>query len=137
MAAAFGIGVLLTFTPCVLPLIPILASVIGGQGENVTRARGGLLATIYVLGTAVTYAVIGYVAGATGEQLQAYFQNAWAIGVLVTIFVIMSLSMFGLFEVQMPGFLQSRLQNSTQNVKGGAFGGVFVLGLVSALIVGS
>lgn len=137
MAAAFGIGVLLTFTPCVLPLIPILASVIGGQGENVTRARGGLLATIYVLGTAVTYAAIGYVAGATGEQLQAYFQNAWAIGVLVAIFVVMSLSMFGLFEVQMPGFLQSRLQNSTQNIKGGAFGGVFVLGLVSALIVGA
>ncbi len=137
LAAAFGIGVLLTFTPCVLPLIPILASVIGGQGENVTRARGGLLAAIYVLGTAVTYAAIGYVAGATGEQLQAYFQNAWAVGTLVVIFVVMSLSMFGLFELQMPGFVQSRLQSSTQDIKGGAFGGVFVLGLVSALIVGA
>lgn len=137
MAAAFGIGVLLTFTPCVLPLIPILASVIGGQGETVTKARGGFLAAVYVLGTAVTYAAIGYVAGATGEQLQAYFQNVWAVGTLVVIFVVMSLSMFGLFELQMPGFLQSRLQTSTQDIKGGAVGGVFVLGLVSALIVGA
>ncbi|MBX2868220.1 MAG: protein-disulfide reductase DsbD [Acidiferrobacterales bacterium] len=136
LIGAFFAGLLLTFTPCVLPLIPILSSVIAGQGENVTRARGGSLAVIYVLGTAVTYAGMGALAGATGEQLQAYFQNIWAIGALAIIFLIMALSMFGLFELQLPSAIQSRLQNSTQNLSGSVIP-VFVLGLVSALIVGA
>jgi len=135
--AAFGVGLLLTFTPCVLPLIPILSGIIAGQGENVTRARGGLLAIAYVLGTAVTYAVIGWVAGATGEQLQAYFQNVWAIGTIAVVFVIMSLSMFGLFNIEVPAFIQSRIQNSTQSLGGGVLGGTFALGMASALIVGA
>ncbi len=135
---AFGTGLLLTFTPCVLPMIPILSSIIVGQGDvKLTKLRGGLLSLIYVLGTSVTYTVAGVIAGATGEQLQAYFQNAWAIGIFSALFILLALSMFGFYELQMPSFIQSRLQTSTQSVKGGSFIGVFVLGLISALIVGA
>ncbi len=137
LLTAFIAGVGLTFTPCVLPLIPILSSVIGGQGPDITKAKAAWLAGIYVLGTAVTYAAIGAVAGATGDQLQAYFQNAWAIGIMAAIFVLMALSMFGLFEIQMPSFVQSRLASSSQGIKGGSTIWVFVLGVISALIVGA
>lgn len=136
LAGALLAGLLLTFTPCVLPMIPILSGVIAGQGENLTRMRGGALAFIYVAGTAVTYAAMGWVAGATGEQLQAYFQNAWAIGILAAVFFLMALSMFGLYEIQMPSAIQSRLQGSTGGM-GGSFSMVFILGLASALIVGA
>ncbi len=137
LLTAFAAGIGLTFTPCVLPLIPILSSVIAGQGENVTKAKAAWLAGVYVLGTAVTYAAIGAVAGATGDQLQAYFQNAWAIGIMAAIFFIMSLSMFGLFEIQMPSFIQSRMAEKSQGIKGGSTPMVFILGLLSALIVGA
>ncbi len=135
--AAFGTGLLLTFTPCVLPMIPILSSIIVGSGGTITKTRGGLLSGSYVLGTAVTYTAAGVVAGATGDQLQAYFQNPWAIGIASAIFVALAMSMFGFYELQMPSFIQSRLQQGTQNVRGGSFVGTFVLGLISALIVGA
>ena len=129
-------GLLLTFTPCVLPMIPILSSIIAGQGNKLTRARGGLLATVYVAGTVVTYTFMGVIAGATGDQLQAYFQNIWAIGILSALFFVMALSMFGLFELQMPGFIQSKIQSRTGNL-GGTIPMVFILGLFSALIIGA
>ncbi|MEE8215278.1 MAG: protein-disulfide reductase DsbD, partial [Acidiferrobacterales bacterium] len=136
--AAFGTGLLLTFTPCVLPMIPILSSVIISQGDkHITHVRGGVVALTYVLGTAVTYTAIGVVAGATGDQLQAYFQNVWAIGLLSLIFLAMALSMFGFYELQVPAFLQSRLQQRTQGLGGTSLAGVFILGLVAALIVGA
>lgn len=135
---AFGTGLLLTFTPCVLPMIPILSSVIIGQGENnISKTKGGVLSLTYVLGTAVTYTAIGIVAGATGDQMQAYFQNAWAIGILSAVFVAMALSMFGFYELQMPASIQSRLQTRTQVINGSSFVAVFILGLASALIVGA
>ncbi len=137
LLGAFVAGIGLTFTPCVLPLIPILSSVIAGQGEQLSKAKAAWLAVIYVLGTAVTYALIGAFAGATGDQLQAYFQNAWAIGVMAAIVVLMALSMFGLFEIQMPSFIQSRMQEKSQSIKGGSTPTAFVLGLLSALIVGA
>lgn len=138
IVAAFGTGLLLTFTPCVLPMIPILSSIIVGQGdEKITKLKGGLLSSSYVLGTAVTYTIGGALAGATGKQLQAYFQNIWAIGTFSVIFVLLALSMFGFYELQMPGFIQSRLHSRTQRLKGGSLIGVFLLGLVSALIVGA
>jgi len=135
--AAFGTGLLLTFTPCVLPMIPILSSIIVGQGGHLSKWRGGLLSGMYVLGTAVTYTIAGVLAGATGDQLQAYFQNVWAIGLFALLFVLLALSMFGFYELQMPSFIQSRLQSQAQNMKGGSLIGVFVMGLVSALIVGA
>ena len=137
LITAFAAGFGLTFTPCVLPLIPILSSVIAGQGESVTKSKAAWLSGVYVLGTAVTYAAIGAVAGATGEQLQAYFQNVWAIGTLAFIFFLMSLSMFGLYDIQMPSFIQSRMAEKSQGIKGGSTPMVFVLGLLSALIVGA
>lgn len=143
--AAFGVGLLLTFTPCVLPLIPILSSMIVGNGErNITKLEGGLMSATYVLGTAVTYAVAGAVAGATGEQLQAYFQNPWMIAAFAFLFMLLAASMFGFYELQMPAFIQShlhwhstRVHHRTRHVSGAAFAGIFVVGLLSALIIGA
>jgi len=134
---AFVSGILLTFTPCVLPMVPIVSSIIAGQGEDVTKTKAVMLAVSYVLGTAVTYALMGALAGATGEQLQSYFQNVWAIGAVAAIFVLMALSMFGLFTIQLPSFIQSRLNAESQGIKGGNIGMVFVLGMISALILGA
>ncbi len=137
MFGAFISGVLLTFTPCVLPMVPIVSSIIAGQGEDVTKTKAVLLALAYVLGTAVTYALMGALAGATGEQLQSYFQNVWAIGAMTLVFVIMALSMFGLFTIQLPSFIQSKLNAESQGMKGGSFIPVFLLGMISALILGA
>lgn len=134
---AFIAGILLTFTPCVLPMVPIVSSIIAGQGEDITKTKAVMLSVSYVLGTAVTYALMGALAGATGEQLQSYFQNVWAIGVMSLIFVFMALSMFGLFTIQLPSFIQSKLNAESQGIKGGNLGMVFVLGLISALILGA
>ena len=136
LAGAFVAGLLLTFTPCVLPMIPILSSFIVGQGDKLTKLKGGLLSIFYVLGTAVTYAAMGALAGATGDQLQAYFQNIWAIGLLSGLFLVMSLGMFGVFNLQLPASVQSRIQNSSSNLSG-SIPLVFLFGLISALIVGA
>jgi len=137
VGGAFLSGILLTFTPCVLPMVPIVSSIIAGQGKDVTRSKAVMLSVSYVMGTAVTYAVMGALAGATGEQLQSYFQNVWAIGAMSLVFVVMAFSMFGLFTIQLPSFIQSKLNNSSQGIKGGNLGMVFVLGLISALILGA
>ena len=136
--AAFGVGLLLTFTPCVLPMIPILSGMLVRSGDQtLSKLQGGLLSYSYVLGTAATYTAAGVLAGATGGQLQAYFQNPWAIGAFAVILSFLALSMFGLFELQMPSFIQSRLHYHSHKVKGGSYAGAFVLGIVSALIVGA
>ncbi len=137
MAGAFGAGLLLTFTPCVLPMVPIVSSIIAGQGENLTKLRAFWLSLAYVLGTAATYTVMGVLAGATGEQLQSYFQNVWAIGAMSLVFVLMALAMFGLYTIQLPAFLQSRLDAQSRKLKGGSLVMVFALGAVSALILGA
>ncbi len=135
LLTAFGTGILLTFTPCVLPLIPILSSIVVGSDESNTGVRGGMLSIIYVSGTIVAYAAVGAVAGATGDQLQAYFQNAWALSIMSAVFVLMSLSLFGFYEIRMPTAFESRVQESTMKIGGGKTGAVFVLGLLSALVV--
>jgi len=136
--AAFGVGLLLTFTPCVLPMIPILSGMIVRSGDQtISKLQGGLLSYSYVLGTAVTYTAAGVLAGATGGQLQAYFQNPWAIGSFAIILSFLALSMFGLFDLQMPSFIQSRLHYHSHKVKGGSYIGAIFLGIVSALIVGA
>ena len=136
--AAFGAGLLLTFTPCVLPMVPILSGIIVGQGDtHISKWRGGMLSYSYVLGTAVTYTAAGILAGLSGEQLQSYFQNPWAIGTFSTLLVLLALSLFGFYDLQMPGFIQSHLHHRTHHMKGGSYVGAFILGLVSALIVGA
>ncbi len=133
----FVAGILLTFTPCVLPMVPIVSSVIAGQGETITKTKAVMLSVSYVLGTAVTYALMGALAGATGDQLQSYFQNIWAIGAMSMVFVVMALSMFGLFTIELPSFIQSKLNAESQGLKGGKMGMVFLLGMISALILGA
>ena len=137
LAAAFSAGILLSFTPCVLPLIPILSSVIAGQGRQINHRRTGALSIVYVLGTATTYTAIGAIAGSTGEQLQAYFQNMWAIGTVSLILTLMALSLFGLFTLQMPNFLQTRLVDRGHAITSGTMGMIFGLGVLSALVVGA
>ncbi len=145
MAAAFGVGLLLTFTPCVLPMVPILSSVIVGSSDrHVTKFEGGMLSGAYVLGTAVTYTVAGVLAGATGEQLQAYFQHPAALVIFSAILGFLALSMFGFYELHLPAFLQTTLHKhsadihlKTQHTKVGALFGVFGMGLIAALIVGA
>lgn len=134
---AFVAGILLTFTPCVLPMVPIVSSIIAGQGADVTKTKAVMLAVSYVLGTALTYAIMGALAGATGEQLQSYFQNVWAIGAMTAVFVLMALSMFGLFTIALPSFVLSKINAQSQGIKGGNIGMVFLLGMISALILGA
>lgn len=142
---AFGIGLLLSFTPCVLPIIPILSSaIVGAADRRVTKFDGGLLSAAYVLGTATTYTAVGVLAGATGQQLQAYLQNPWAIGTFAVLLGALAASMFGLYELQLPAFLQTHLHHHShhaharlRHVKGGAFVGLYFMGLISALIVGA
>jgi len=136
---AFAVGLGLTFTPCVLPMIPILSSIIVGQSQDgqISKFKGGMLAASYVLGTSVVYTAAGVFAGSSGEQLQKYFQEPWLIGVVSAILVILALSMFGLFTIQMPASIQSRMQTKSSGLKGGSLVGVFLMGVLSSMIVGA
>ena len=128
-------GLLLAFTPCVLPMVPILSGLIVGQGKRVTTSRAFLLSLTYVLGMAVTYTIAGAVFAAAGKQVQAVFQQPWIIMLFAALFVAMALSMFGVYALQMPGFIQTRIAQLSNRQRGGSFGGVAVMGMLSALIV--
>jgi thioredoxin:protein disulfide reductase len=132
----FAAGLLLAFTPCVLPMVPILSSIIVGQGAPVSRVRGLSMALAYSLGMALVYTAFGVVAGLLGEGLAAALQNPWVLGAFALMLATLSLSMFGVFELQMPGFVQSRLTETSSRLPGGRFVGVFLMGGLSALIVG-
>ena len=136
---AFVVGLGLTFTPCVLPMIPILSSIIVGQSTDgkITKLKGGMLSASYVLGTSVIYTIAGYFAGKSGDQLQAHFQNVWLIGGVSIILVILALSMFGMFTIQMPAAIQSRMQSQSAGLKSGSLFGVFLMGILSSMIVGA
>ncbi|GAA5175035.1 protein-disulfide reductase DsbD [Niveibacterium umoris] len=132
----FGAGLLLAFTPCMLPMLPILSGIIVGQGVHVGRVRSAMLASTYVLGMALTYAIAGVAAGLSGTLLSSALQNAWVLGGFAAIFVALSGAMFGFYDLQLPSALQSRLSNSANHQRGGSFIGVAVMGVLSALIVG-
>lgn len=132
----FGFGLLLSLTPCVFPMIPILSGIIVGQGQGVTKRRGFMLSLSYVLGMAITYALAGVAAGLSGTLISNALQNAWALGIGASIFVALAFSMFGFYELQLPSFLQSRFTEASNRIKGGNLFGVFVMGALSALIVG-
>jgi thiol:disulfide interchange protein DsbD len=132
----FGFGLLLAFTPCVFPMIPILSSIIVGQGESITTRKAFFMSLTYVLAMALTYTIAGVIAGWFGENLQAAFQNPWVLGSFAAIFVALSLSMFGFYELQMPSALQSRLTEISNRQQGGTLVGVAIMGFLSALIVG-
>ncbi len=136
LGAFFVAGLALALTPCVFPMIPILSSIIIGQQQPVSAKRGFFLSLVYVLSVAVTYTVIGIIAGLFGENLQAAFQNAWIIGFFSFIFVLLSLSMFGFYDLQLPNSLQTRLNEMSNSQQGGSIIGIVIMGLLSALIVG-
>ena len=130
----YGLGLLLAFTPCVLPMVPILSGIIAGQ-EKVTAARGFALSFSYVMGMAVTYTAAGALAALAGEQIQAIFQRPWIITLFAGLFVVLALGMFGLYELQVPAAIQTRIDKLANRQKGGTFAGVAVMGALSALIV--
>ena len=131
----FLIGIGLTFTPCVLPMVPILSSIIVGQGSQLSRPRAALLSVIYVLGMATTYAVAGVIAGLSGQNLTVAMQNPTVLFSFAGLFAILSLSMFGFYELQLPAFVRDRLNNISQRQQGGTYIGVAIIGVLSALIV--
>ena len=132
----FGFGLLLSLTPCVLPMLPILSGIIVGHGHHVSRGRAFGLSLAYVLGMAITYAAIGIAAGMTGTLLSSAFQNVWVLSAFGLTFVVLSLSMFGFYELQLPTFLQSKLSDEANHQKPGKYYGVATMGAISALIVG-
>jgi thiol:disulfide interchange protein DsbD len=135
MAVFFGAGLLLTFTPCVLPMIPILSGIIVGEGRKVTRGRALLVSLAYVLGMAVTYTAIGIAAALSGNLLSAALQNAWILGAFAAVFVVLALSMFGFYELQLPSGWQARLTEASNRLGGGHWGAVALMGMLSAAIV--
>jgi thiol:disulfide interchange protein DsbD len=134
--AFFGAGLLLTFTPCVFPMIPILSGIIAGQGQRIDARKAFVLSLTFVMAMAVTYTVAGVIVGLSGENVQAWFQNPWVIFVFALIFVLLALSMFGFYELQMPTAVQSRLSELSRRQEGGTFIGAGIMGVLSALIVG-
>jgi thiol:disulfide interchange protein DsbD len=135
VATFFGAGLLLAFTPCVLPMVPILSGIIAGDGDNVSAVRGFALASAYVGGMALVYTGAGIVAAAIGIQLQAVFNQAWVLSLFAALFVVLALGMFGLFNLQMPSALQSRLAAMSGKQKSGTVIGAFIMGALSSLIV--
>ncbi|MCK5190245.1 MAG: protein-disulfide reductase DsbD, partial [Methylococcales bacterium] len=132
----FGFGLLLAFTPCCLPMIPILSGIIVGQGNKISTSRAFTLSLIYVIASALTYTVFGILAGLFGSNLQAVFQSPWVIGSFSAIFVLLSFSMFGFYQLQLPATLQAKVSGFSNQQKSGGYIGVGVMGILSALIVG-
>ena len=136
----FGAGLLLTFTPCVLPMVPILTSIVVGQGaepdRGVTSRHAFMLSLVYVLAMALTYTVAGVLAGLFGANLAAAFQDPWIVSAFVLVFVLLALSMFGFYDLQMPASWQAGLAALSHRQRGGTWAGVAAMGALSALIVG-
>lgn len=136
IATFLVLGIGLTFTPCVLPMVPILSSVIAGQKE-LTARKGFIMSVSYVLGMAITFALAGVAVGLLGARfnLQIYMQQPWVLGIFSTLFVLLALSMFGLYELKLPRFIQDPLDKLNQKQKGGNLISVFLMGALSAVVV--
>ena len=132
--ALLGLG--LAFTPCVLPMVPILSSIIVGEGGKTRRSRGLILSVTYSLGMAIVYTALGVAAGLIGEGLSAALQNPWVLGAFALLITAMAMSMFGFYELQVPASMQTRLADASGRQKSGKLAGVFAMGAISALIVG-
>jgi len=131
----FLAGLGLAFTPCVLPMVPILSGIIAGEGDDTTPMRGFTLALAYVLGMAIVYTAAGVAAAAAGVQLQATFNQPWVLILIAALFVLLALAMFGAYDLQMPSGIQSRIANVSGDQKSGTMVGAFVMGALSALVV--
>lgn len=130
------LGLGLAFTPCVLPMVPILSSIIVGEGGKAKRSRGLVLSITYSLGMAIVYTALGVAAGLIGEGLAAALQNPWVLGAFALLIVAMAMSMFGFYELQVPAALQTKLSGVSNRQASGKLAGVFAMGAISALIVG-
>jgi thiol:disulfide interchange protein DsbD len=135
LAVFFGAGILLAFTPCVLPMIPILSGIIIGEGRANAKAHAFALSLTYVLGMALTYTVIGVLAALSGTLLSAALQNPWVLGAFAAVFVALAASMFGFYDLQLPAVFHSRVAAASQRLKGGEIAGVALMGVLSAAIV--
>ncbi|MGQ0384332.1 MAG: protein-disulfide reductase DsbD [Gammaproteobacteria bacterium] len=134
--AAFWVaGLFLSYTPCVLPMVPILSGIIAGQGAAATPARSFLLSLAYVLGMAFTYAIAGAAFAAAGQQAQAFFQQPWIIIAFAALFVVLALAMFGLFDLRIPAALETRIAAISGRQKAGSLVGTTIMGALSALVV--
>lgn len=136
LATFFGLGLLLAFTPCTFPMIPIVSGIIVGGKEHVSRGRAFGLSLAYVLAMAAVYALAGALAGLSGTMLSAALQTPWVLGGFALVFVLLSLSMFGLYELQLPSSWQTRLDAAAGRLPGGRYLGVAFMGAISALVVG-
>ncbi|UOD50477.1 protein-disulfide reductase DsbD [Orrella daihaiensis] len=132
----FALGALLAFTPCVLPMIPILSVLIVGQGNQVSRLRGLSLAAAYVLGMSVIYTLLGVLAGISGAGLAAWLQTPWVLSIFALLLVLFGLAMFDVIRVEMPQSVQTKLSSAASGFKGGRLWAALIMGAVSALIVG-
>ncbi len=132
----FGFGLLLAFTPCVFPMIPILSGIIIGQGKQISTRKAFSLSLAYVLAMALAYTVVGVLAALFGTNLQVWFQNPWILSSFAGVFVVLSLSMFGFYDVQMPSFIQVKLNNLSNKQESGKLISAAIMGVLSALIVG-
>jgi thiol:disulfide interchange protein DsbD len=132
----FGFGLLLSMTPCIFPMIPILSGIIVGHGNRITTARAFFLSLSYVVASAFTYTVFGVLAALFGSNLQTTFQQPWIVGLFSAIFVLLSLSMFGFYELELPNSLKTKLHNSSEKHRDGSLWGAAIMGALSSLIVG-
>ncbi len=134
---SFVFGLLLSFTPCVLPMVPILLSIIAGRNQPApSRWHGLKMAFAFVLGLSLVYTLLGVAAGLLGAGLASWLQNPWVLGLFALILVLLALSMLDVFTLQAPAGLQTRLNDRMNRLPGGRWGGVFLMGMLSALIVG-
>jgi thiol:disulfide interchange protein DsbD len=135
LASFLGFGLLLTFTPCVLPMVPILSGIIAGEGNRLNKARALVLSGAYVLGMALAYAVAGIAAAYSGTMLAAALQNPWVLGAFALVFVWLALAMFGWYDIRLPAFLHSRLHAAHGKLEGGRIASVAAMGVLSAVVV--
>ncbi len=135
LASFLGFGLLLAFTPCVLPMIPILSGIIVGEGKSLGKLRALLLSVSYVLGMALAYAAAGVAAAYSGSLIAAALQNAWVLGAFALVFVWLALSMFGFHDLQVPAFIHERLHAAHGRLEGGRIASVAAMGVLSAVIV--
>lgn len=137
LGLSFLLGILLALTPCVLPMVPILLAIIAGKDQQlVSRSRGLMLAAVYVLGMSLVYTVLGVVAGLLGAGLAAWLQSPWVLGSFAILLALFALAMLDVFTLQAPVGMQSRLLRWQESLPGGQMGGVFLMGMLSALILG-
>jgi len=131
----FTAGLLLSFTPCVFPMIPILSSIIIGKNAHVTRLHAFNLSMAYTFGMCLTYTLAGIAAGLSGQMLSAALQTPWALGFGALVFALLALSMFGFYELKLPSNLENGLMSVSRRIRGGKFFSDFLMGILSALII--